>query len=392
MIFPRKIYPSLKDHLAYREVTVLTGMRRTGKTTLLKQLLSDIPSDNKVYFDLENIADRELFSQTNYDNIPVILSRRGLDTKHALTIALDEIQLVPNAPSVIKYLHDHYDIKFLVTGSSSYYLKNLFSESLAGRKKIFELFPLDFGEFLTFKDVRQTPHRFLDRTFLAPEYERLRIFYDEFIRYGGFPEVALAADYARKKELLTDILSSYVNIDIAALADFRRKDVLYSLMQLLAARAGSRLNYAKLARTIGVSPVTARAYVDFLEQTYFLSRISVYSRSPERAIVKAKKLYFSDNGILNILADVSSGAQFENAVFTQLRHHGDLRYYALKSGKEIDFILNGEMALETKETPAQMDVRPLRLLTENIGIKRFRLVGRHASPVWSDFIWGGDIR
>jgi len=91
----------------------------------------------------------------------------------------------------------------------------------------------------------------------------LRVFYDEFIRYGGFPEVALAADHTRKKELLTDILSSYVNIDIAALADFRRKDVLYSLMQLLAARAGSRLDYAKLARTVGISPVTARAYVDF---------------------------------------------------------------------------------------------------------------------------------
>ncbi len=115
-------------------------------------------------------------------------------------------------------------------------------------------------------------------------------------------------------------------------------------------------------------------------------------RSPERAIVKAKKLYFSDNGILNILAEVSSGVQFENAVFTQLRHHGDLRYYALKGGKEIDFILSGEIAFETKETPAETDLRPLRSLAGNIGIARFSLVGRHASPVWSDFIWGGDIR
>ena len=392
MIYTRKVYPELKKHLSAREVTVLTGMRRTGKTTLVRQLLTDIPSENKVYFDFENIADRELFSQKNYDNILLALTARGLDVKGKLCIAIDEIQLVPNVPSVIKYLHDHHGIKFLITGSSSYYLKNLFSESLAGRKKIFELFPLDFGEFLTFRGVSSVPSDFRGSTFLPSEYERLRILYEEFIRFGGFPEVVLATDDARKKDLLEDILSSYINVDIATLADFRRKDIVYSLMRMLASRAGNRLDYAKLARNIGVSPVTVKNYVDFFEQTYFLSRVPVFSRSPDRAIVKAKKLYFSDTGILNMLAEISSGAQFENTVFMQLRHHGEIRYYSLKNGSEVDFVVDGKIALEVKETPAETDIRSLRSIAGKIGIKKFRLIGRHASPTWDDYVWGGDIR
>jgi hypothetical protein len=392
MFFPRKIYSELKKHLYTPEVTVLTGMRRTGKTTLMKQLLSEIPSKNKVFFDFENVADRELFSQKNYDHIPIILENRGLDLSKKLFISIDEIQLVRNVPSVLKYLHDHYAIKFLVTGSSSYYLKNLFTESLSGRKKIFELFPLDFGEFLAFKSVSSVARDFSISRFSSSEYDRLSVWYEEFVRFGGFPEVVLASDDSRKKDLLVDILNSYINIDIATLADFRRKDVVYSLMQLLASRVGNRLDYAKLARHIGISQMTIKSYIDFFEQTYFLYRLPVFSDSADRVIVKAKKLYFSDSGLLNVLAEVSSGSQFENAVFTQLRHHGKLSYYALKNGREVDFIVDKSLVLETKETPVQTDERTLRSLADKLDIQQARLIGRHQSPLYEDYIWGGDIR
>lgn len=368
-------------------------MRRTGKTTIIKQLLSDIPSKNKAYFDCENIADRELFSERNYDNIPVLLSARGFNIHEKLTLALDEIQLIPNLPSVIKYLYDHYHIKFLLTGSSSYYLKNLFTESLAGRKRIFELFPLDFGEFLTFKGVSYDPNvSFVERRFYPVEYQRLHVFYEEFIRFGGFPTVVLTQNDTSKKERLLDILNSYINIDIQLLADFRRKDIVHSLMTMLASRSGNRLDYAKLARLLGASPMTVKNYIDFFEDTYFLFRIPIFTRNPDKAIVKARKLYFSDTGLLNTLAEVSSGTQFENAVFTQLRQHGALHYYSLKNGKEIDFILNGNIALEVKETPSNMDMKPLRSLANHLYIETSRLVGRHQTSSFDDYIWGGEIR
>ncbi|MBM4177276.1 AAA family ATPase, partial [Candidatus Gribaldobacteria bacterium] len=203
MFYPRKIYPQLKEHLPKKQVSVITGMRRVGKTTLLKQLLSEIPSKNKAYFDLERVDIRDLFSEKNYDAIVATLQSRGLNTKQKLYLALDEIQLSPGIASTIKYLYDNYKIKFIVSGSSSFYLKNLFSESLAGRKKIFELFPLDFGEFLNFKNRSQKQNNpdVFKGNFQKSEYQRLRSFYDDFINFGGFPEVVLSKTIDEKKDL-----------------------------------------------------------------------------------------------------------------------------------------------------------------------------------------------
>ncbi|MFH1048517.1 MAG: ATP-binding protein [Patescibacteria group bacterium] len=392
MFYFRKIYPELKKHLDSRQITVITGMRRSGKTTLAEHLLLEGDSGNKLYIDLQRLDNQELFSHKNYDNIMLELGRRGLDGKKKMFIALDEIQLIPEIAGAIKYLYDHYNIKFIITGSSSYYLKNLFSESLAGRKKIFELFPLDFGEFLVFKNIAFKEENFFELEFSNAEYERLRVYYEEYLEFGGFPEVVLSETDEEKKDLLKDIISSYVNIDIKSLADFRKGKNVYNLIKMLAVRAGSRVDYAKLSRLAGISRQTVTSYIDFFEKTYLLRRAPVFTASPDREIVKAQKLYFSDNGILNVLADLSGGAKFENALFCQLRHKGEIRYYSLKSGREIDFVLDGKMALEAKETPAEKDKNELSVLSQIAGLKKFRLIGRYPSPGFKDYIWGGDVK
>lgn len=392
MIFIREICEELKKHSNHKQITVITGMRRTGKTTLIKWLLEQTPSKNKLYIDLERIDNRELFDVKNYDAITASLTRRGLSFTEKVYLALDEIQLTPNIASAIKYLYDTYDIKFFITGSSSYYLKNLFSESLAGRKKIFELYPLSFGEFLQFKHISFQPLSFLDVSFLSDEYDRLAEYYEEYIQFGGFPEVVLASSSDDKRDLIADVVSSYVNIDIKTLADFRSQHDIYSLMKMLASRVGSRLDYSKLSRLSGIPRVALQNYIDLFEKTYLIARISVVSKNSDREIVKAKKLYFSDTGILNHLADVSSGAQFENTVFNQLRAKGEVAYYALKTGDEIDFILDRSTALEVKESPIDQDKRTLERLAKNIAIPQCKLVGRKAVPNFSNYIWGGCIR
>lgn len=392
MIFIREICEELKKHSNHKQITVITGMRRTGKTTLIKWLLEQVPSENKLYIDLERIDNRELFDVKNYDAITASLTRRGLSFTEKVYLALDEIQLTPNIASAIKYLYDSYDIKFFITGSSSYYLKNLFSESLAGRKKIFELYPLSFGEFLQFKNIPFQSVSFFDVSFLSDEYDRLAEYYEEYIQFGGFPEVVLASSSDDKRDLVADIVSSYVNIDIKTLADFRSQHDIYSLMKMLASRVGSRLDYSKLSRLSGIPRAALQNYIDLFEKTYLIARISVVSKNSDREIVKAKKLYFSDTGILNHLADVSSGAQFENTVFNQLRAKGEVAYYALKTGDEIDFILNRSTALEVKESPIDQDKRTLERLAKNIAITQCRLIGRKAVPNFSSYIWGGCIR
>ncbi len=391
--FDRKIYQQLKKHLNEKQITVLTGMRRTGKTTLISRLLDEVESKNKIYIDLQRVDNRQLFGEKNYDNIILELAKRGLDAAKKIYLAIDEIQLAPEIPGVVKYLYDHYDIKFIITGSSSYYMKNLFSESLAGRKKIFELYPLDFGEFLAFKQVPSAVcDNFLKTNFDEYEYQRLKNYYDEYIEFGGFPEIALADLPEIKKDLLNDIISSYINIDVESLADFKKRDDFYNVVKILVSRIGSRLDYAKLASVAGINVITLRNYIGFLEDTYLIKRVPVFTRNADREIAKAKKLYFIDSGLANVLADLDSGAKFENAAFNQLARLGEVRYYALKGGQEIDFIFNGKIALEAKETPADGDLGDLNRLAKIAGLKDFRLIGKNISPKFKNYIWGGDIR
>ncbi|MBI2644904.1 ATP-binding protein [Candidatus Uhrbacteria bacterium] len=381
----------MKAYAATRHVLVITGMRRTGKTTLLKRMLSEVRSENKAYFDLENVSDRDFFDRKNYDAILFDLEQRGLDTKKKLYLAIDEIQFLPNITSVIKYLYDHYTIKFFVTGSSSYYLKNLFTQSLAGRKIVFELFPLDFGEFLTFKNIAHKENRIFSHIFSRAEYDRLHPYYEEFIEFGGFPEVMLTKNRDIKKELLRDIISSYINIDIQSLSDFRKGADVYNLVKILASRTATRLDYSKLAKLSGLARPTVESYIDFFEKTYLITRIPVFTRNTDREIVKARKIFFCDNGLMNILAENSSGVKFENALFNQLRQRGDIRYYALKNGSEIDFIFNSKMCIEAKESPIRTDLGVLTRLSRIAKLKEMHLIGRHEVSRFDKYVWGGSI-
>jgi len=388
--YNRRIFDDLKAHLPKRQITVLTGMRRTGKTTLVRQLLSESGIKQQFYFDLERIDNRVLFAEQNYEHLVRAFQQQGADLSKPLLVAIDEIQLVPNLPSVLKYLYDNYPIKFIVTGSSSFYIKNLFSESLAGRKKIFEVYPLNFHELLAFNGLNAPNLALSEATqFVASTYQLLRPYYEEYIQYGGFPEVVLEPSVEGKKDLLQDILSAYINFDISALSDIRNPANLYKLIKLLSVRTGSRLDVSKLTSIAGISRPTVENYLYLLENSYLIRTIPVLTASPDREITKARKIYFLDNGIAAAVGELSSGAKFENAVFNQLLHRGDVAYYQLKNGKEIDFIVNKEYALEVKETAVEADLKQVRDLAANLGINACYVVGRDPVKQFPAFIWGG---
>ncbi|WP_138484181.1 ATP-binding protein [Dyadobacter bucti] len=393
MFYTRDIFSSLLEHLPRKQITVLTGMRRTGKTTLVKQLIAESDIAQKHYFDLERIDIRSLFAEPNYETIVYALTQQGTDFSKKVLIAIDEIQLVPNLPSVLKYLYDTYDIKFIVTGSNAYYMKNLFSESLAGRKKIFEIYPLHFGELLSFKEIPASSTDFKTAgTFVQSEYERLKMLYDSYINYGGFPEVVLADSVAEKKDLISDILSSYINFDLTLLSDIRNPTNLFKLIKLLSVRIGTKLDISKLTSLMGLARQTVENYIDLLEKSYLVKTIPVLSSSPDREIVKARKAYFLDNGIASLSGELGSGAKFENAVFNQLMHKGEVAYYQLKSGREIDFIVNKEQCFEVKETATEADLKNTESLAKNLDIAQSYVIGRHPVKLFDGYIWGGNLR
>jgi predicted AAA+ superfamily ATPase len=394
-IYSRSLFPALKAALEDRRAIVITGMRRTGKTTSLRWLLDQAPSQNKLYLDLERLDQRAVFQESNYELVLDYLRNRGLDVDQPMTVALDEIQYVPNLPSVVKYLFDAYPIKFLLTGSSSYYLKNYFSESLAGRKVVFELFPLTFGEFLEFRGVfyRQR-ESFAQMRFDIHEYERLKGLYEDYLLFGGLPDVVLETRPAVRQDLLSDILSSYINIDVRALADFQKIGELQQLMRILALRIGNKLDVTKLASTLGLSRPTVMQYLDFLEMTYVIRRLPAFAGG-DKSSALGKKLYFCDNGIAGVLAKLSEGALFENAVFNQLRPYGNLHYLAKGSEHEIDFIVTNDptptVALEVKYHPIPADERKLKRIAAKYDFAEAWLVGKYPIPGFQDFLWSGLI-
>ncbi len=391
----RRIYTELEAHLKKKQVTVILGMRRVGKSTALRYLLSKVKHSNKIYLDCEKIELQSLFNTPSYDSIIAELELYGINFKKPAVIGLDEIQLVKNLPSFIKYVYDTYQVKFIVTGSSSYYLKNQFTESLAGRKLIYEMFPLSFDEFLQFKKIEiPSMAKYSQIDYQTAWYNKTKLLYAEYIKFGGFPEVVLQKSVKDKTELLWDIVNSYIDMDVKLLSDYSLSKDLFALVKLLAARVGSKLDFSKLSSVAGIDRRKISDYIYLFENTYFIHLVKPYTKNIDKEISQQPKIYFADTGLLNVLGgeQVSSGQVFENTVAVQLHKLYRLNYYQKKNGQEIDFILNEKTAVEVKETPILTDKATLGRRALELGFKRHFLIGRQApAGGFTDFKWGGNM-
>jgi predicted AAA+ superfamily ATPase len=372
MQYERIINKHLRDRIDTPEIVVVTGMRRVGKTTALQMIFNEIQSKNKVFIDIENPIDQRIFEEKDYNNIWANLLAYGISNKEKSYIFLDEIQAMPAIVKAVKYLHDHYNVKFFLTGSSSFYLKNLFPESLAGRKIVFDLYPLSFEEFLIFKNHTKEFHESLtdkDTHKNPVTFEKTRKLYEEYLEYGGFPQVVLTEGRNEKITQLNDIFKSYFEKDVRLISDFKQIRNFRDLLLLLLQRTGSKLDISKLASEVGISRETVYSYLAFLEGTYFINLISPFTRNPDREVSGAKKVYLCDNGFLCHFGRVSSGALLENAVYLNLKTYGTIQYYQRRSGREIDFILaERSVGIEVKRTSTADDYRRLVSLGKALGL------------------------
>lgn len=395
MIYPRKIKNKILKEFDNDLIIVILGMRRVGKTYLLYDLFNQIKTKNKIFLDLEKPEDRQIFNEENLEAIINNLKILGINlkekrpgkkniNKERAWIFLDEIQYLKKIPSILKFLTDHYQIKFIVTGSSSFYLKNLFYESLAGRKIIFNLYPLDFGEFLIFRNKKNIPKAFSlkELTHLNTKmvYSLYQPLFEEYITTGGFPQAVLTDSKEKIKNLLLEIINSYIFIDIKTLANFKEIENLEKLIYLLPSRIGQKLEISKLASEINISRETTKNYLSFLENTFIIQRIKPFSLSPDREISAIPKLYFIDNGLSQIFTPISEGQILENIVFSHLlRKFNFINYYQKKSGPEIDFIIDKKIAVEVKSFADQSDYRKLKKTADFLKIKEFYLFSKKIS-------------
>ena len=369
LMFNRSAYKLISSHIDHPEAIIITGPRRVGKTTTLKHFFEKIASPNKIFLDIEDPLNQSFFDRKNYGEIKQLLENKGLNFETKNYIFLDEIQFQKNLPSVIKYFYDHHNTKFLVTGSSSFYLKNLFSESLSGRKFLFEMFPLDFSEFLEFKGIKYKLPKITDKI-NESTYLLFQPLYEEYIHYGGFPQVVLAKTIDDKNKALSDIFSAYFQKEILELSDFKKNSDVRNLILLLTQRVGQKLDIQRVSSELGIARPTIHNFLEFLHGTYLIDLILPFGKF-DTSIRKQSKVYFLDTGLLNFLGKKETGNIFENAVYLNLKIKEDvirkIQYYQ-SDRQEIDFIIDGT-AYEAKTFPSDSDLSSLQRYAKKVGVQ-----------------------
>jgi predicted AAA+ superfamily ATPase len=378
----RKLYYEILPHINHKNAIVICGMRQVGKTTLMR-MLYDIVKGPKLWFDLDNPLDQMLFEAIDYNQVYYELKKQAsLNEGERLFVFIDEIQNFPDITRIIKYMIDHFQVKFIVTGSSNYYLRNLFPESLSGRKFLYTLYPLSFSEFLFFKgqinenDLIDSRLENIFKKHTRTEYEKRSKYYDEFIEYGGFPEVALTPDVKTKQLVLKNIFASFFEKDIKVFSELKDIRELRDLILLLAPRNGNMIDISKIASELGINRVKVYNYLEFLQGIFFLKLVSKHTKSIDKSVAAGKKVYFSDTGILNLVAKVNEGQLFETAICNQLEPYGHLAFYNKRNTAEIDFILNHETAFEVKIKAVQGDIDKLRKLAEAVQIGNYFVISK----------------
>ncbi len=382
----RVLFYKLKKHLKHKNALVIVGMRQVGKTTLMRELFKEVGDVKKIWFDLDNPLDQKIFENDDFESIYEILSQRAKikDKKERLHLFIDEIQNFPEITKIIKFLIDHYGVKFVVTGSSAFYLKNLFPESLSGRKFLYQLDPLDFQEFLYFRDfislgeVREKSiEQAIGKNIEYVNFKKREVEYEEYLSFGGFPEVVLTKDVDTKKEVLRNIFASFFEKDLLLLSDFTSIKELRDLILLLVPRVGSRIDISRLASELGISRPRVYSYLEFLQAVFFIKFLPKFSKGIDKSVAGGRKVYFKDTGILNIIGNVNDAQLLENAVVNQFSQYGETSFYNKKNINEIDIILDKKNGFEIKTTGTPSDERRLQKVAGTIPIKEASIVSKN---------------
>lgn len=348
----RKIFEALHNHLKKEEATLLIGARQTGKSTLLKQLESACQEEKipTVYINLEN---KTLLSEL--DPNPLNLLSFSSNPGGKTVFFLDEIQYLSDPTHFIKLLYDEHrtQVKLVVSGSSAFYLDQKFKDSLVGRKRIFRLNTCDFEETLMLQgkeDLQKEIQKIKKTaTYKSVKSEFLKIEFEKYLIYGGYPAVTLEPSEKEKREVLKDIRDSFVKRDILE-SGVKNELVFYQLFRILAEQTGQLVNLNELSNTLKVRFETIQNYLKVMQTCFHIETIRPYFSNIRKELTKMPKAYFLDFGLRNSLLNnfhsihtrIDRGELWENAIFRGLADRfgeDEIRFWRTADGKEVDFVL-----------------------------------------------------
>lgn len=346
----RHLDEALSEHFhKYKEVLVLLGARQVGKTTIIKRIF---PQADYLVVDNEPIKN----ALERYD--PAVYKQ--LLNANSDFVVVDEIHKLSDPGRAAKIFFDQLpQYKLIITGSSAFNIKNKASESLAGRKIDYHLYPLSLSEYLVQNGI-EDKLSFLSFEKLIMDEKTGEIFkpYDRkailnnILVYGLYPAMQ---SHPSDSVYLINLIDSVVFKDLVELSLLENKSAALSLLKLLAHQIGSLVNYAELASKLGIGAKTVKRYIELFEQSFILFTIKPYTSRKRDEMAKMPKVYFYDLGLRNALINNfepvetrgDAGQLFENFIvseFLKYNYYGNFgysfNYWRTKSGSEVDLVLS----------------------------------------------------
>ncbi len=369
--FRREDYNKLRDLLEGRQIVMIYGLRRVGKTTTMYQIISDLlkegTSPNSIlYFSFdESSADMDKV----LDLFVKIAVRKPLLEIERAYIFLDEIQKARDWENKIKIYYDLYPhLKFVISGSSLLSMVDASSETLAGRIYRIRIEPLSFREFLKLRGY-DIP---FDR--LLYSLDTLRPLFLDYIEKGGFPELVSEEDSWKMRNYIRSIvIDRIVNTDIPQEFAVQDLDLLKNLLELFLLNPGMILNVDKISSSLGRNRITVSNMIVYLERAFLIRTIGNFRPGRVAASRKLKKVYpyvpAFHISFLPTFGRYDEGRVFENAIISIL----PVQYYFRDGPTEIDFILNLDgniIPMEVKSGNFDLKVvaRAIRRLGQSSGI------------------------
>lgn len=333
----RDIYTQISKYIDLPQIIALTGLRRVGKTTLLLKIIQETIQKkynphNILYFSFDEFRETEIRDiLKEYEQ----LMQKNLTTGRYFLL-LDEIQKVKNWEEQLKRIYDLHNknIKIIISGSESLFIKKRLKETLAGRIFEFKIDPLSFKEFLKFKEIKTQPIQLYEK--------ELSTAFNQYFLTQGFPElVGIKEKDIIKKYIKESIVEKIIYRDIPHLFKIKDVSLLESILNIIMEQPGQLIEQEELAKELHVSRQTISTYLRYLEESFLIKKLYNYSRSRRKVERKLKKYYptiLSVDMLFKNDATTQSKA-FEGLLINQL----NAEYFWRDSYKnEVDIVLDDQ--------------------------------------------------
>lgn len=332
---PREKYLiELRKYLDFKQIIILTGLRRVGKTTLMKLIIEEqinkgIEPNHILYVSLDDYL---LHKNNIIEIVNEFRQIHKIKIEEKIYLFLDEVTYKEDFHVQLKNIYDSQNTKLFVASSSASMLRDK-KASLTGRAITIEIKPLDLEEYLYFNGI----------TIKKRDNQLYKTHFLEYCKVGGLPENVLNPN----REYLMNLVDDIIQKDITAFHAIKNHQIVRDYFTLLMERSGKQLSINKIGKILGISPDTSKRYLGFFESTYLIHLLPRWGKTNQQ-LLSAKKIYASDLGIKYMfMGERDLGSYFENYIYLLLRNKKTL-YYLYENTTEIDFITKDKILIESK--------------------------------------------